>query len=290
MMSKYVPWDSQSLAAWGEKYARGKFVELDGHQTHYIEKGEGDPLILIHGFFYDTHMWDGSMDVLAEHYKVYALDLWGFGYSTREFLDFGYPLYAKQLKLFMDALDIPKASLIGQSMGGGTIIQFCLNNRERVDKIVLVDPAVLPNELPLMGRIANLPGVGEFLFGMNSNFMRRLTLKTNFIYNNQHVTDAYFEKVTRFQKVEDTTKIMLTILRKEFFHTLEAEVHQVSTMNIPALVVGGRQDPSIPIRLIKEVYRILPGSRLEVFDQAGHCPHDEHPKKFNQLVLEFLGN
>ena len=43
-MSKYVPWDSQSLAAWGEKYARGKFVELDGHQTHYIEKGEGDPL------------------------------------------------------------------------------------------------------------------------------------------------------------------------------------------------------------------------------------------------------
>ena len=109
------------------------------------------------------------MDVLAEHYKVYALDLWGFGYSTREFLDFEYPLYAKQLKLFMDALDIPKASLIGQSMGGGTIIQFCLNNRERVDKIVLVDPAVLPNELPLMGRIANIPGVGEFLFGMNSN-------------------------------------------------------------------------------------------------------------------------
>jgi len=190
----------------------------------------------------------------------------------------------------MDALGIEKATLIGQSMGGGTIIQFCLNHRERVDKIVLVDPAVLPNPLPLMGQIANLPGVGEFLFGMNSNFMRKFTLKTNFIYNNQYVTDAYFEKVTRFQKVEDTTKIMLKILRKQFFHTLEAEVHQVSTMNIPALVVGGRQDASIPIRLIEEVHRILTGSRLEIIDQAGHCPNDEKAEQFTPVVIDFLSS
>ena len=287
-MSHFIPWDSQPLNDWGEKHARGKFIELDGHRTHYIEKGHGAPVILLHGFFYDTHMWDGNMDAFAEQYKVYVLDLWGFGYSTRQILDYGYPLYAKQLKLFMDALGIQKASLIGQSMGGGTIIRFCVYNRDRVEKIVLVDPAVLPNELPLMGRIANLPGVGEFLFGLNSDFFRRLSLKVNFIYNNQHVTDDYFEKVTRFQKVENTTKIMLKILRKQFFHTLQAEVHQLSTMNIPALVVGGRQDAGIPIRLIEEVHRILSGSRLEVFDEAGHCPHDEQAERFNQLALEFL--
>ena len=287
-MGNFIPWSSQPLAEWAEKFARGRFIELDGHQTHFIEMGQGEPLILIHGFFYDTHMWDNNMDVLAQHYKVYVMDLWGFGYSTREMLDYGYPLYARQLKLFMDALNIPKATLIGQSMGGGTIIKFCTTNQERVERMVLVDPAVLPNKLPLLGRIANLPVVGELMLGMNSNFMRKMTLKTNFIYNPKYVTDDYLEKVTRFQKVEKTTEIFLKILRKEFFHTLDSEVRLVGKMDIPALVVGGRQENAIPIRLIEEVSRILAGSRLEVIDQAGHCPNDEQSDHFNRVTLEFL--
>jgi pimeloyl-ACP methyl ester carboxylesterase len=287
-MNSFIPWSSQPLEEWAEKFARGKFIELDGHQTHYIEKGQGDPVILIHGFYYDTHMWDGSMDVLAEKYKVYVIDLWGFGYSTREMLDFGYPLYARQLELFMDAMDLPKAVLIGQSMGGGTIIKFAVSNRDRIDKMVLVEPAILPNRLPLMGRIANLPGVGEFLFGMNSNFMRKMTLGTTFIHNKDKITEEYFERVTRFHKVEKTTEILLEILRRQFFHTLEDEVRQVGAMGIPALVVGGHQSNSIPIELTRQTHQILAGSQLEILDQAGHCPHDDQPEKFNQLVLEFL--
>ena len=287
-MGNFIPWGSQPLAEWAEKYARGKLIDLDGHQTHFIEKGQGDPLILIHGFFYDTHMWDNNMDVLAEHFKVYVMDLWGFGYSTRASLDYGYPLYARQLELFMDALNIPKAILIGQSMGGGTIIKFCTTHRDRVERMVLVDPAILPNELPLLGRIANLPGIGEWMMGMNSNFMRKLTLKTNFIFNAGHITDEYFEKVTRFHKVERTPEILIKILRKQFFHTLDSEVRLVGAMGIPALVVGGRQDQAIPFRLFEEVHRILAGSRLELIDQAGHCPNDEQADHFNRVTLEFL--
>ena len=83
-MASFIPWDSQPLSEWAQKHARGKFIDLDGYQTHYIERGDGEPVILIHGFFYDSHMWDENIDALAEHYRVYALDLWGFGYSTRE--------------------------------------------------------------------------------------------------------------------------------------------------------------------------------------------------------------
>ncbi len=121
-MVKFIPWNSQPLDKMADRHANGKFIELDGNTTHYIEKGEGDPVILIHGFFYDSYMWNNNIDVLAEKFKVYAIDLWGFGYSTREPMDYGYPLYARQLDLFMDALNLPHASLIGQSMGGGTII------------------------------------------------------------------------------------------------------------------------------------------------------------------------
>ena len=56
-MSESVRWNSQSLDLWAGKYAQGKFVDLGGRKTHYIEKGEGEPLILLHGFFYDTFLW-----------------------------------------------------------------------------------------------------------------------------------------------------------------------------------------------------------------------------------------
>ena len=105
-MAGFIPWNSQPLEDWKTKYAPGKFIELDGLVTHYIEKGSGEPVILIHGFFFDTYMWNKNIDVLAERFKVYAFDLLGFGYSTREPLDYGYPLYTQQLLKFMDTLDV----------------------------------------------------------------------------------------------------------------------------------------------------------------------------------------
>lgn len=82
-MSGTIPWNSQPLSEWSEKYAPGKFIEFQGLRTHYLENGSGEPLILLHGFFFDSRMWSQSIDVLAERYKVYALDLWGFGCNTR---------------------------------------------------------------------------------------------------------------------------------------------------------------------------------------------------------------
>jgi pimeloyl-ACP methyl ester carboxylesterase len=149
-MPDYIPWNSQPLAVWSEEHAKGKFIDLEGRSTHYIEKGAGEPVILIHGFFYDAYMWAANMDALAEHFKVYAIDLWGGGYSTRALLDYGYQLYADQVLTFMESLDIPSAILVGQSMGGGTAIKFCVQNREKVNKLLLVSAA---EPFALLGRV-----------------------------------------------------------------------------------------------------------------------------------------
>ncbi len=178
-MAKFIPWSSQPLEEWRKKYAAGRLVDLDGYSTHYIEKGEGEPVILIHGFFFDSCLWNRNIDALAARFKVYALDLWGFGYSTRQPMDYGYPLYADQLLKFMDVMNIRKASLVGQSFGGGTCILFSVRHRDRVSKLVLVDPAGMPHTLPLLGKMTNLPGVGEFLLGLNNNFFRKTALTTN---------------------------------------------------------------------------------------------------------------
>lgn len=289
-MAEFIPWNSQPLDEWAKKYAPGKFIRLDGHSTHYIEKGAGEPVILIHGFFFNSYLWNKNIDALADTFKVYAIDLWGFGYSSRDPMDYGYPLYAEQLLKFMDALDIQKASLVGQSMGGGTSIFFSVNHRERVNKLILVDPAGMPNPLPILGKITNLPKVGEFLLGIKSDFYRKMVLSTTFIHDKGIITESYFENATRFHKIKGTSEILLKILRKQFFHTLPDEIHRLGEMDVPILIIFGRQDKAIPLERGKEMHNILKGSRLEIFENAGHCPHDEQAQKFNQLAVDFLSS
>ncbi len=103
------------------KWAKGKFVTVDGSKIHYVEQGEGKPVILIHGFLYHTVMWNQNIDALAQKFKVYAIDLWGWGFSERlKDTEYSFDRYSKQIIGFMDALKIQKASLVGQSMGEGS--------------------------------------------------------------------------------------------------------------------------------------------------------------------------
>ncbi len=288
-MAGYVPWSSQPFDLWSRQHAKGKFVDLGGRRTHYIERGQGAPVVLIHGFAYDSHLWAANIDALAAHFKVYAIDLWGFGYSTREPLDYGYPLYAEQILLFMDALGIARASLVGQSLGAGTAMLFCLRHRPRVDKLLLVAAAGLPNPLPLIARFSNLPGIGEFLLGLDSDLPRQAALKAVFIRNGALLTREYFEEVTRSQKIEGSIRVTLAIQRKQFFDKLGPEVQRLGQMQVPALLVWGRQDKAIGVQHGHELRRLLSGSRLEILDHAGHVPNFERAEDFNRLAVDFLG-
>lgn len=287
-MSATVRWNSQPPDLWAGKHAQGKFIDLGGRKTHYIEKGEGKPLILLHGFFYDSYLWAENIDALARHFKVYALDLWGCGYSAREPLDFGYAQYAEQVRLFMDAMGIERASFAGQSMGAGTAIKFCVQHRHRVEKLVLVSAAGLPNPLPAMAKFFNLPVIGEFFLGLNTDVFRKTALKDVFIHDKRLVTDRYYENVTRPQKIEKSMEAGLKIQRNEFFGTLSDEIRALGEMAVPTLLVWGREDKAIPLRLGQEMQRILTGSHLEVLDAAGHVSNFEQAERFNQLAVTFL--
>jgi pimeloyl-ACP methyl ester carboxylesterase len=288
-MKKFIPWNSQELDAWAQKHAEGSFVDLAGHRTHFIEVGSGDPVILVHGFFFDAFTWHNNLDALSASFRVIAPDLWGFGYSTREPLDYGYALYTRQLLSLMDALEIEKASIVGHSMGGGAAIHFATHHPDRVDRLLLVDTTGMANPLPVLGRLGNLPVVGELMYGMQSDFFRRMALKTTWFHDKQHVTDDYLERATRFHKIRGSTETMLSILRKQFFHTLAEEVRALNALNIPTLIVWGKSDMAIPMARGAEMHAELSNSRFVVFDDIGHCPHDESADRFNLLALEFLG-
>ena len=140
----FVGWDSQPLDDWAQVHPPGYMVDLAGLRTHFVKTGEGPAVILIHGFNLDHNTWSENIDVLARYFTVFAVDLWGAGYSTREPLEYGFPLFVEQIRLFMDHLELESAHLVGHSMGGGTSIAYTVAHRSRVDRLVLVDSVGIP--------------------------------------------------------------------------------------------------------------------------------------------------
>jgi len=289
-MSEFVPWNSQPLDRWAERHAEGKLLDLAGRSTHYVERGHGRPVILIHGFNLDLHTWTRNLDELATRFKVYALDLWGQGYSTRQVPRCGYDLFAEQIRLFMEALDVQKASLIGHSMGGGTAIVFALRNPDRVERLVLLDSTGMPTKLPFRSRIFRLKGVAELLMSLPTDRIRRRNLEDIWIHDRGALTEDLYGEFTRYQKVAGTTEVLLSILRADFFNTLEQEIREFGQLGIPTLIVWGREDVSLPVRSGEQMSRLIPGSRLEILDDAGHLANFDQAGAFNELVIDFLGD
>jgi pimeloyl-ACP methyl ester carboxylesterase len=273
-----------------KRYAEGKFVTVDNKRVHYIEKGDGKPIILIHGFLYHTVMWEKNIEALAGKFKVYAIDLWGWGYSERlEKMEYTFEFYGKQVIGFMDALNIKRASLVGQSMGGGVSVHVAANYPQRVDRLILVDPAVLPAPMTATGRIYQLPFIGEFLNAIPGDALMKSNIKNVWFYDKNKVTEAYAKKVLQPLCIKGSYAGLLYLLRhvlKDPYVEKEAKV--LAQLNKPILIIHGREDKAVPLNRSEALNNLWKGSRLVIFEKAGHTPHEEYPGKFNTLALDFF--
>jgi pimeloyl-ACP methyl ester carboxylesterase len=269
--------------------APGSFVELPGGRCHYREAGEGPPVVLIHGFMYSTVMWESVLEPLSAHFRVLALDLFGWGYSSRdEGRNYDYQLYADQLRSFLDALGLERAALVGQSMGGGAAIRFAVQHPERVERLVLVDPSSLPNPLPLAGQLFALPLVGELLMTAGGDAVLAKNLRDHWFHDPARVTPEYVARVGASLRIRGSSWTVLNILRTLDFGSQEALLDQLAELGLPTLLVWGRQDAAVPLELGRRMQRLLPGAELLVIDDAGHTPHEEHPEVFLERVVPFL--
>lgn len=273
-----------------QKYAKGKFVTVDGKKVHYLEAGSGPPIILIHGFMYNTVMWKKNIDALAKKFKVYAIDLWGWGYSERlKENEYSFERYGRQVVGFMDALNIRKATFAGQSMGGGISVYVAAYHPDRVDRLILVAPAVIPYPMTTIGQIYQLPFVGEFMNAIPGDVLMKNNIKSIWFHDEKKVTDQYLKEVIQPLCIKGSYAGMMYIIRNVLKDPLvEKEANLLAGMDKPILIVHGKEDKGVPLDRSKRLNDLWKGSKLVIFDNAGHSPHEEYPEKFNQLALEFL--
>jgi len=174
-------------------------------------------------------------------------------------------------------------------MGGGISVYTAARHPDKIDKLILVGPAVIPYDLPLDARIFKLPFVGEFMLSLPGDSLLADNLKNIFFYDKARVTDAYAAEVLRPSHIKGTHAGALYMHRYMLVApVVEKEAKMLAAMDKPILIIHGRDDRAVPVDRSKELAKMWKTSKLVIFDKAGHCPHDEHAERFNRLAMEFL--
>jgi len=261
-------------------------VRVGRFDVNYVRKGQGPPVVLIHGLASSIYSWSEVIGPLSEKFDVIALDLPGFGASSQPpDLSFG-ELPGAVLGL-MDALRIPKAHFVGNSMGGAVSTALAAHQGERVDHLVILDSAGLnprTGERPFMVRVMASPLAGALASRLPVR--RALTARTvrHLFHDEARVTDErideYVAPLLRPGALEATRSLLLSRVDDRL-------VPDLGSIQAKTLVVWGRFDPWMPESHADQFVAAIKGSRKVVLD-TGHLPQEERPAEVVRLIEEFL--
>lgn len=237
------------------------------------------------------------MPALAERCTVLAPDLLGQGESDKPRGDYSLGAHANTLRDLLDALGHERATVVGQSLGGGVAMQLAYQFPERCERLVLVNSGGLGREVNLILRLLTLPGA-EYAFPLVCT--PRLRDAGNLVATwlgraGVRATPARQEIWRSYASLADPDS------RHAFFRSLRDVIdlggQAVSALgrlhraaHLPTLIVWGAQDPFIPVSHAAAAHKAIPGSRLEIFEGVGHYPHCEAPERFVEVLLDFIAS
>jgi pimeloyl-ACP methyl ester carboxylesterase len=270
-------------------------ITLHGHRVAFRMAGSGPPIILIHGITSSSATWDVVGPMLAERHTVLAPDLVGHGQSAKPRGDYSMGAFASGIRDLAVALDVGPATIVGHSLGGGVAMQFAYQFPERSMRLALVSSGGLGRRVHSLLRAATLPGseivlpllAGQRLLGAGRGLGRVLDR-----IGIQLGTDV-LEMARGHASLADPES------RSAFVHALRASVDPSGqrvratdrlylATQLPLVIIWGRRDHVIPLDHGRHAHELVPGSRLTVFESAGHFPHLDEPERFVRTLREWI--
>ncbi|HEX3690794.1 MAG TPA: alpha/beta fold hydrolase [Solirubrobacteraceae bacterium] len=271
-------------------------ITLHGRRLSYIQAGSGPVLLLIHGVAGTLENWRAVIGPLSLHYTVVASDLPGHGRSEPGAGDYSLGAMASGLRDLLLALGHERATLVGHSLGGGIAMQFSYQFPERIERLVLVSSGGLGTEVSAILRAATLPGAGLFIAGTAAvgRTVGRPVGRVLSAVGRRPSADVA-EVARGYGSLVDRNR------RAAFLSTLRGvvgsegqRVHAGDRLylaeGLPVLIVWGARDPIIPVAHAESAHEAMPGSRLEIFEGAGHLPQVEAPERFVTVLKRFMAD
>ena len=270
-----------------------QYVEVGDIRTRYWSVGErGSAVLLLHGLGGYIENWEDNTEALAQEHCVYALDLVGFGRSEKPEVRYTIPYLTSFVHKFMQTLEIERATLIGESMGGAISLQFALQYPDQEEKLVLAASAGIGKDVSIYLRLMSLPVLGEY-FARPSR-KGSAELQKLLFYDHDLITDEWIEEDYQMASLPGAPRCLLSALRSMLnIWGVKREIYMpilenLEKIEVPTLIIWGEQDQILPVAHAHAAAQRLPDARLHIFDGCGHVPNIEHPDKFNAIVNEFL--
>jgi pimeloyl-ACP methyl ester carboxylesterase len=271
-----------------------RYVSIHGHEVGYRMEGSGPAILLIHGIAGSSNAWRDVMPVLARRYTVIAPDLIGHGQSAKPIGDYSLGAYASGLRDLLRVLDLSRATVVGQSFGGGVAMQLAYQHPDLCERLVLVDSGGLGREVSWLLRFMTLPA-SEYL--MPVLFPAIVRERGNELSRMLHRRGVRMARVGEMWR--SYASLTETVNRQSFIRTLRSVIdpggQTVSAMDrlylageIPTMIVWGDCDSIIPVSHAYAAHQAIPGSRLEIIEGSGHFPHVEAPERFLEVLIDFL--
>ncbi len=268
--------------------AIGKRLSILDIETNYLERGQGSPVVLLHGSGVGVTAWTNwhkAIPALATDFRVLAPDMPGFGYTERKpGQKYDMKLWVAHLLAFLDAMEVEQADLVGNSFGGGLSLAFSLRHPERVRRLVLMGTPA--------GHFTMTKGLkGPRAFEPTREWVADM-LRT-FPFDKTVVTDEMIDERFATMQRPDERAAFKKLMPKDEGEEKERIVRGVpedrlATIDKPALVVHGREDRVIPLEIGLRMLEHMPRAEMHVFGRCGHWVQLERPDAFHALVREFL--
>ena len=269
-------------------------IRLHGREVAYVVGGEGPTLLLIHGIGGDWRTWEPVLEDLARQHRVVAPDLPGHGRSAKGAGDYSLGALANALRDLGGALGIERATVIGHSLGGGIAMQFSYQFPERCERLVLVSSGGLGPDVGLVLRLATLPG-SELFLSLTAPAARsliNLAASAGRALRIRPAADAEFYARTFAALADRETRAAFLGTLRGVVGTrgqlVDARDRLYLAQHMPTLIAWGERDAVLPVDHARAAQEAMPGSRLEIFENAGHLPQLDDPRRFIDVVENFM--
>jgi len=264
------------------------YADLGEFRAHYIEKGAGEPLILIHGFTSSIFCYRKVIGPLSENFHTFAIDLKGFGRSEKPAeADYTLEALASDVVRFMDLKGIERAHLMGNSLGGGISMLIALLYPDRVDRLVLLDPGCYPMDPNWMFRVIRTPGLRSMASLFWTRAAHRRMLEQS-IYDHAMIDDLLLDGYYDPYKEREARKAAIKVASALDFDRLSSLTERYPEISAEALIVWGEQDQTVPLSYGRRLCSDLGRARLAIVRECGHMPSEERPEILVPLVEAFL--
>ncbi len=281
---------TERLTPYRESLAREgalREVAVDGYRYCVADLGAGAPVVLLHGLGGSIYDWRHMMEPLSRTHRVVAIDLLGAGESDKPAgEDYSVAAQARRVKGLLDALGIPRATLVGNSYGGGVALRLAQDWPDRVERMALINSICYADRVPCYVKACRIPGAEFLVYLIPLGKATRWVLRGSY-GTVSRLTEAELDTyIAEIRAPGRRRSLVLTIRQVIPPDTREFE-ERLKAVKAPALLLWGTQDRTVPVELGRRLAKDLPDARLVELD-AGHVPNQERPEAVLAHLKDFL--